>query len=118
VLACDAGVPDSIPVPGLKKEVVWRRKGGEGRKTRVSNGSNQSVVGNSRSDKRVDVVSTLGWFGEASLGFHVADFRHSFRKNVIRNVYVCHLFENLHSKELTAFPRKNMGRPRAADAKV
>ncbi len=59
----------------------------------MSNGSNQSVVGNSRSDKRVDVVPTLGWFGEASLGFYVADFRHSFRKNVIRHVYVCHLFE-------------------------
>jgi hypothetical protein len=55
----------------------------------MSNGSNQSVVGNSRSDKRVDVVSTLGWFGEASLGFHVADFRDSFRKNVFKNVYVC-----------------------------
>ncbi len=50
----------------------------------MSNGSNQSVVGNSRSDKRVDVVSTLGWFGEASLGFHVANFRHSFRKILLK----------------------------------
>ncbi len=75
----------------------------------MSNGSNQSVVGNSRSDKRVDVVSTLGWFGEASLGFHVADFRHLFRKTVIKNVYVCHLIENLHGKEQTASSLKKDG---------
>jgi hypothetical protein len=59
-------------------------EGRNGRKTRVSNGSNQSVVGNSRSDKRVDVVSTLGWFGEASLGFHVADFDICFVKMLLK----------------------------------
>jgi len=77
---------------GVKKEgrTEVKKEGRNERKTCVSNGSNQSVVGNSESDKRVDVVSTLGWLVGLPWAFHVNQkFLISFRKVInIKNLLI------------------------------